>query len=111
MPISDWSSDVCSSDLPSRAEPGHIPLIFASKQLQCPGSARLAANSQSIKPNPPCHAGARSESDGFEDVRAASDASVDDQFGSAVQLLRNLLDHVETEIGRASCRERGCQYV
>src|SRR3546814_18947675 len=104
MRISDWSSDVCSSDL-------------------CPGSARLAANSQSIKPNPPCHAGARSESDGFEDVRAASDASVDDQFGSAVQLLRNLLDHVETahsgiqlppamvEIGRASCRERGCQSV
>src|SRR3546814_1530690 len=32
--------------LPSRAEQGHIPLIFASKQLQCPGSARLAANSQ-----------------------------------------------------------------
>src|SRR3546814_14193228 len=110
--------------LPSRAEQGHIPLIFASKQLQCPGSARLAANSQSIKPNPPCHAGARSESDGFEDVRAASDASVDDQFGSAVQLLRNLPDHVETDhsgihlppamvgqtkhtqIGRATCWDR-----
>src|SRR3546814_11338832 len=67
--------------LPSRAEQGHIPLIFASKQLQCPGSARLAANSQSIKPNPPCHAGASSESDGFEDVRAASARSEERRVG------------------------------
>src|SRR3546814_17012009 len=59
--------------LPSRAEQGHIPLIFASKQLQCPGSARLAANSQSLKPNPPCHAGARPESDGFADVPARTE--------------------------------------
>src|SRR3546814_19332087 len=72
--------------LPSRAEQGHIPLIFASKQLQCPGSARLAANSPSIQPTPPCHAGARSESAGFADVRAQSDASVDHPFGSAVPM-------------------------
>src|SRR3546814_19941756 len=45
--------------LPSRAEQGHIPLIFASKQLQCPGSARIDATSPSIKPTPPCQAGDR----------------------------------------------------
>src|SRR3546814_11389410 len=75
--------------LPSRAEQGHITPIFASKQLHCPGSARLAATSQSIKPNPPRHAGARSASDAFESVSAASDASVHDHFGPPVQFLDN----------------------
>src|SRR3546814_19302204 len=63
MRISDWSSDVCSSDLPARlVQDGSVPALRVAGRTHPPGVAVPAAV-------------------------------------------------VEREIGRASCRERVCQYV
>src|SRR3546814_2902095 len=67
MRISDWSSDVCSSDLSTRHCPGAYP-----RQQRGRGRRRL--------PVP---------------RRAHHDPAA----------------HAPREIGRASCRERVCQYV
>src|SRR3546814_10901062 len=67
MRISDWSSDVCSSDL---YKVGKFPMM---------------ANSR---------AKTNRDTDGF--VKVIADAKTDRVLG---------------EIGRASCRERVCQYV
>src|SRR3546814_17167541 len=47
MRISDWSSDVCSSDLPNpRTEPGHTVAVKPGTLLaQIAGTAELAVNS------------------------------------------------------------------
>src|SRR3546814_9823091 len=75
MRISDWSSDVCSSDLPS---------------------ARVATL-QPARHSPRDH---RHASGGDLCLRCGGPrALVQPPRGGAV------------EIGRASCRERGCQYV
>src|SRR3546814_13039922 len=72
MRISDWSSDVCSSDL----------VIDAYRS---PGTA---PNVEHLFPSPPATAMARWASDRLEAVGTTG-----------------------SEIGRASCRERVCQYV
>src|SRR3546814_2620748 len=71
MRISDWSSDVCSSDLIDWAE------LFESVSLV---DERLRAAS----------------------AFAAMDFPTRDLYRNAIEQL---------EIGRASCRERVCQYV
>src|SRR3546814_1631608 len=87
MRISDWSSDVCSSDL----YPSRFPL-----------------RAESVKDN-----GARTEG-----VEALNMRRVARELGVSARLLyhhvRNKDEMVELladEIGRASCRERVCQYV
>src|SRR3546814_7815930 len=72
MRISDWSSDVCSSDLPPRAVRGRL-------DLRAP---------------PPA------EGDSFHDRHRPR----------LLEPLRNVARRRE-QIGRASCRERVCQYV
>src|SRR3546814_2054763 len=67
MRISDWSSDVCSSDLRSRA-------TAACEMV-------------------------------WRKARADSD------FKAFAKAFRPVLDLTREEIGRASCRERVCQYV
>src|SRR3546814_8878421 len=74
MRISDWSSDVCSSDLLPPRHPAAAPRVAdAERQGQFPDPA-----------------GARGQCAG----RRSRDAAARDR-----------------EIGRASCRERVCQYV
>src|SRR3546814_1255585 len=85
MRISDWSSDVCSSDLwrvavtttrsssVAGTDAAVSAGVFASGST---GPAAIATPAIDAKPRP-THAGQRPD----------------------------------TEIGRASCRERGCQYV
>src|SRR3546814_7132510 len=79
MRISDWSSDVCSSDLTGliadERHLAHHPAILWRGRGDACGAARLAQ------------------------PRAALD-----RLG-----VRHLRD--EQQIGRASCRERVCQYV
>src|SRR3546814_20845759 len=75
MRISDWSSDVCSSDLPDRESTPPYP----------PGRAVLR----------------RAASEGWRPRSAARPASAH----AAIRPRRR------PEIGRASCRERVCQYV
>src|SRR3546814_5042294 len=82
MRISDWSSDVCSSDLTTR----RMPLLLVRHPGDAPGSLRCNA--------PPAIAGG---------------ASMDKQKRPpAPETGRE--PSIE-KIGRASCRERVCQYV
>src|SRR3546814_15934988 len=82
MRISDWSSDVCSSDL-----------LFFDRL-----DDRQIAVDQEIE-------------DGVEHIIGA----VGEERGSGLELVAKIavgaLRSVADEIGRASCRERVCQYV
>src|SRR3546814_3713563 len=83
MRISDWSSDVCSSDL-------------ARMKSSTQTAKILSPNSQG-QPNQPASPGTASTR-----LSAMMSPSVQPlpQWAAALP-----------EIGRASCRERGCQYV
>src|SRR3546814_4703397 len=84
MRISDWSSDVCSSDLTAA-------LLTAEE----PEYSRLAAR---------LLAGVIAKEVAGQEIRAFSQSIA---RGHEVGLINERL----LEIGRASCRERGCQYV
>src|SRR3546814_7617569 len=77
MRISDWSSDVCSSDLALPAAPG-VEAGKADGAQRCDGQPENG-NPQAV------HVAALGADDGCRDIG--------------------------DEIGRASCRDRVCQYV
>src|SRR3546814_1083327 len=85
MRISDWSSDVCSSDLVGRRG-GRVAVI---------GGGRTHFGKESA---PPPMRG---------EIARAAEGVLAGQFGQAHQIVAKPL----IEIGRASCRERVCQYV
>src|SRR3546814_17727036 len=94
MRISDWSSDVCSSDLAPLDRDPAIALVGGDRDV---GHSEGPAFQPADQP--------------VEDVAAAElglvelrvqVVMVEDELLAAEQL---------EEIGRASCRERGCQYV
>src|SRR3546814_4367424 len=94
MRISDWSSDVCSSDLPAvgrRARPGRTA---SRRRCQRLGHA----------PRSPTGAGPMSVDEQAWDHSYEATARIVDAGSDADER------QVE-EIGRASGRERGCQYV
>src|SRR3546814_14802382 len=99
MRISDWSSDVCSSDLAARAARDR-----ATAQARAPvASAQKAANDltryQALqKLDPAAVAGQQLDQARAQARTTAAEAAAANQA-------------IEGEIGRASCRERGCQYV
>src|SRR3546814_12117191 len=119
MRISDWSSDVCSSDLLviglrwylARAKDGYLRENASYSQI----SETLTESTE----------GARTiEALGIGHERvAALDADCAGSYAAERYTLRlrtvffpslelsYLLPTVATQIGRASCRERGCQYV
>src|SRR3546814_1481418 len=80
MRISDWSSDVCSSDLP-----GKVGDLRSRRKLDC---LKPAASTPSplVAASRPCQTSATIEA------------------GLRLRCLK-------LQIGRASCRERVCQYV
>src|SRR3546814_10578164 len=91
MRISDWSSDVCSSDL---AEVGEVVLGgFKAMSQGWASPKRLMVY---------CHGGLNDEK-----------ASASRIASMLPYLLANEIYplHFMWEIGRASCRERVCQYV
>src|SRR3546814_4914307 len=89
MRISDWSSDVCSSDLTLITAPAATTVTTAK--------ARKTSSVKSTRSSAEGGVGGAALGDlGFEPVPDCQ------------QLL--LVDDV-LEIGRASCRERVCQYV
>src|SRR3546814_19026587 len=105
MRISDWSSDVCSSDLPeaiivevAEAEPAPLrnrPLkpVDPASQLATAGDATaLSVDAEVLTNNWAVQVGA------FSRFKAA--------HVSAKEALE-----MAAQIGRASCRERGCPYV
>src|SRR3546814_9942870 len=106
MRISDWSSDVCSSDLVRRREIGRLREFRIE-----PVDERLAiaVEHPEREPQRPHILAAQrllvTESEGFHRVhRQLADVELQKlPFGETTV--------VEREIGRASCRERVCQYV
>src|SRR3546814_17768441 len=103
MRISDWSSDVCSSDLWTRPD---IPAreISALRENPALSPPRLHRAGQPLR-----HRHGVVPADA-----AVGDALPVGQVPAGLQVLaaghQVALDH-HAEIGRASCRERVCQYV
>src|SRR3546814_8568419 len=89
MRISDWISDVCSSDL---RDPADVKLISISKTH--PADAIL----------PLIHAGQRV----FGENRVQEAQA---KWPELKAVYADVELHLVGQIGRASCRERVCQYV
>src|SRR3546814_3687599 len=91
MRISDWSSDVCSSDLHDRA------------WIKISGVDRISSS------------GKRPYDDGQPFMKALVQAMADRLLWGSdwphPNVRGDMPDDGELEIGRASCRERVCQYV
>src|SRR3546814_4542855 len=88
MRISDWSSDVCSSDLKALPEDAKQKIYYFFMQYGRFGDPEKVQRERKILAE---------MSDGWGPFLASSNAQ--------------LLDVRQIEIGRASCRERVCQYV
>src|SRR3546814_6261650 len=105
MRISDWSSDVCSSDLPQAA-----PLDLFHRIVTAARSWRGQVEEAEAR----AKAGAPAfvyQLD-FEDAKHTDDIGL--SFGTMpdpTPAQQTMSDRVMDEIGRASCRERVCQYV
>src|SRR3546814_20892766 len=107
MRISDWSSDVCSSDLRR---------IWYSRRIQAGGKDRCMTEIESLSEADAANELMRlaktiahhSKRYHAEDAPEISDADYD-----ALVRRNNELETAfpQMQIGRASCRERGCPYV
>src|SRR3546814_11514819 len=114
MRISDWSSDVCSSDLDSRNVDFLDPILFHRRK-------RIIKLLEGCQPLLVACTELKSP---FGELKASQRTIHDrmtreghDHFGVAIPgggffllLFVCFIIHIR-EIGRASCRERGCQYV
>src|SRR3546814_14404272 len=107
MRISDWSSDVCSSDLQKANRPitGRWPSYFATEafaailEVSTGGSVRIVAaysaiSTKSQNPDP-----------------AHSSMVAPFTRSMARKTTANRRKNIKLEIGIAACRERECQYV
>src|SRR3546814_15643415 len=106
MRISDWSSDVCSSDLAAWRRSRHLAPArppAARPARRTPGAC--AGNAVNARPDNACfHCGEPlPPSPATATIDAATQAFCCEGCAGAAQWIR--------EIGRASCRERVCQYV
>src|SRR3546814_9299359 len=99
MRISDWSSDVCSSDLPGQPQrephPGHGDVEGPERDLSVEEAVAEAIEQVGQER---AHREGEEHAEADQDVQGAEDAPS--------QLVVDAL-----EIGRASCRARVCQYV
>src|SRR3546814_2147418 len=99
MRISDWSSDVCSSDLVHREHLGHLTKVLgcgSEEELVC--CAVGSAKAQSVKLQDALEV--REQHLDLLSLAARGDVSIGEG---------EIARHVK--IGRASCRERVCQDV
>src|SRR3546814_18790883 len=99
MRISDWSSDVCSSDLPERVLLGkqRISAWPAAEMVHSVLDSIVSCSSiRNMVRALPFNRGVGLERDG---------AVQHEQIGGSDRCMRG------SKIGRASCRERVCQYV
>src|SRR3546814_16981786 len=113
MRISDWSSDVCSSDLTllSASQYGQncpsVRRAISFATIFCTSSGRLASNhSRSIGRS----ISRISPSNVFEGASSARMMSADKEARECLLAAAGSWDNrVADEIGIALCRERGCQ--
>src|SRR3546814_11074496 len=114
MRISDWSSDVCSSDLrPKRQVPrcdndAQGTWWFAARHRRVRWSAQYTLGTEAVGPTLP--APRRITVSRAVRVRFPK-TRVDHSRQSHEDAPGTPRSPVEPEIGRASCRERVCQYV
>src|SRR3546814_18013966 len=103
MRISDWSSDVCSSDLLRQRQSQPQRKTWRTKILASRGISRSLFNARNLDRRL-----LRSRAGGCYEL-------VDEDIKAALQSLNpSLFIRLcirEVQIGRASCRERVCQYV
>src|SRR3546814_20159543 len=120
MRISDWSSDVCSSDLGIETSPrpeAGDPFGGAKQYSLRPGAE---LEHQDYRARPGFGEYAREHQQTVADARIShlarqiSDHRVRADAQRLGQLALDALQRrrkTDLEIGRACCRERGCQYV
>src|SRR3546814_11070089 len=107
MRISDWSSDVCSSDLLAQARIEQQPAARHGETVyRCDVSlpVRLQARGRRWPE------GRRQRHGKITRRRKGRRLAPGERAADRRIALADTL-HGEPEIGRASCRERGCQYV
>src|SRR3546814_15554654 len=110
MRISDWSSDVCSSDLVRAA---HHPLVWSrpasalplSLSARWPGGSAIR-RSRVSRTNAGKHF---AHSCGYN--CSCLEKRLQRQSLCFVQYVEEICTPMAKKIGRASCRERVCQYV
>src|SRR3546814_13185800 len=107
MRISDFSSDVCSSDLTanagqcqSRIEQCHNP--DDQEDIDDERDIRIEAEASICHDHEPKHRDGRNH---------ARQNALADGVSAQVRSYGALLHYRQSESGRASCRERVCQYV
>src|SRR3546814_15104285 len=105
MRISDWSSDVCSSDLFTEA--ARSPVIVKEEEpFHCIRCGKPFGTKSSIERILGALAGKHwmfQDGVASDRIKMCADCRVVSQFEAG--------DNPFQEIGRASCRERGCQSV
>src|SRR3546814_9947815 len=115
MRISDWSSDVCSSDLLLLGGTGEALRLAreleGNDRLHCISSL-AGRTEQPVQPPGAVRVGGFGGIAGLSDylVREKIDLVLDATHPFAEQMARHAFEACR-EIGRASCRARVCQYV
>src|SRR3546814_19106337 len=104
MRISDWSSDVCSSDLTPQTTSGHLAKLVDGQLLEVAsqGRHRYYRLSNGLV------ACAIESMMALAGERVMAPHRHSRSLTGALREARTCYDH---QIGRASCRERVCQYV
>src|SRR3546814_5274383 len=120
MRISDWSSDVCSSDLTRSDMPKKKPVVIVTRKLPDVIETRMKElfDTQLSADDVPMPEAALIEAVRQADVLVPTvtdkiGSSVLAQAGERLRLIATFgtgVDHID-KIGRASCRERVGQYV
>src|SRR3546814_16625326 len=105
MRISDWSSDVCSSDLSIWTGEGQDDVSGGALAV---GSDSLATVVNTADATGVNHASAGSDR---IDTGDGTDVMAGDALATQAGSTAAVSNLATGEIGRASCRERVCQYV
>src|SRR3546814_1806047 len=105
MRISDWSSDVCSSDLPFIVVDAKRRVELANAMARKLLGEHIVGQDVRLALRNPAAAALLTEG-----APPGSRTELLD-LGGQDQRWELLADHIGNEIGRASCRERVCQYV
>src|SRR3546814_11010601 len=118
MRSSDWSSDVCSSDLPSGMPTRLVPSAAAAEPVAADSSppppqetARRTERAASSPAAPSPGATPPKPDPDPQSEKPAQPAVSDALALRAGPVVEPQLGDPEVKIGRASCGERVCQYV
>src|SRR3546814_19414532 len=110
MRISDWSSDVCSSDLALRfLDPAHLDLgsIVLAPGIMAEGTAGQRPGAQTPAIEDPIGGNTRM----LEQIGVVMKQFVTEiGLGDGLEIIVGEAPAIFAT-GRASCRERGCKYV